>query len=453
MRSAGYRLSVVVVVFLIALTAVPEHVVAQPPSLLQFGGQKGDSRKQKGGKQFGGIKKGSVTQPSDPRRGGGSKNEPGQERRGRKGRDHGDRENGWPNLPPEFQTISNEEFKELTFLCEKALAWIIDAKQKSSRPEDIADFFGVAALRKAEKTSVDDEENDANNESQKEFGTKLFSAFSSSQQASLVKLMLEQRTALQQYQEQRSLFIDELAKLRDAKKINERQLLQMAEALGEAEGSLGFAQAQCFAELQKSIDPDHIEYLRILRANPTTIDGIPSGAAAQKAQDTLNRLEDGDRKALQALAVKAFSWLTGSAKQNAEWAPGRTANYFGNVKSRGRGKTDTLAAEFLGALNPAQRQQMARLLKGQSRLMRDYLAKRAQLSAGLLGLKESKAIIEKKFSIAAGNLGELEGQLALVQAKVFEQMRGTVSDAQQVFFRHNLLADDSTANGAPAVEQ
>jgi len=386
---------------------------------------------QKGGKG----KQGQATGRQKNGRGGGHKG-------GGKSAQKDNRESPAAHLPVGFQQLSRDEVKQLDGLTQRALGWIGESSPKRTRPSLVAPFFGGFGTARGSTNDPDEgdgEEQDQSERLNSNVGLLVLAVLDDEQRDVLARLLIDQRNAIQVYAKTRDSLTAKLQEIRGQTQTSrtfDRGVAELAGELGEQEASIGLAQAKAFVELRKSLREDQLEYLQLVRANSDVL--RTETPAVQKVRDLLAKLDDDDQEALQSLAIKAVSFATGTADQNALVRDGKSATLLGSVKAGG--KSDGSTTAFLGTLTVAQQRQLYLLLQSEQRVAGTYAAKRSQIIAALDSLKDGKPVNEQRMRQAGSALVTIEGRVALQEARTFEQLSTSLSKAQSVFISQNLLA-------------
>jgi len=382
----------------------------------------------------------------------GGKGKQGQTAGGRKGgkgggqgAQKGDRESPAAHLPVGFHGLSKDEVKQLDGLTQRALGWICKTAPKRSSDEPVADFFGSLATDRGSRGgdgNAPDGKDDDNQSAERgrEIGLLVMAVLDAKQRNQLAKLLVGQRGSMQEYGQLRDRLTAKLQELRGEQRPSrtfDRDVTQLAGELGEKEAEIAFAQARSFVALHKSIREDQLEYLRLVRANPDVLK--TDNPAVQSVRDLLAKMEDRDQALLQSLAVKAMSFATGTAVENALARSSKSPSLLGTVK--GGGKSDGSTTAFLATLTVSQQRTLFTVLQSEQRLAGGYTKRRSQLIAALDSLKDGKPVNEHKLKQAGGDLVEIEARAALLEARAFERLSTSLSKAQAVFISQNLLPE------------
>ncbi len=371
----------------------------------------------------------------------------GGQKTGGRGTQKGESESAAAHLPAGFQGLSKDEVKLLEGVTQRALGWIGKTSPKRSSGDSVADFFGGLATDRGDGDGPESkDDDDPSPERSRDVGLLVMAVLDAEQRDQLAKLLVDQRGVLQGYGQLRDRLSAKLQELRGESRpsrVFDRDVTQLAADLGQKELEIAIAQARNFVVLRQTLREDQLEYLRLVRASPNAMK--TDSPAVQSVRELLEKMDDRDQAALQALTVKAVSFATGNAEENALIRIGKSPGLLGTVK--GGGKSDGSTAAFLGSLNAAQQRALFTLLQSEQRLVSGYLTGRNQIVAALDSLKDGQPVNEHKLKQAGGELMEIEARAALLEARAFEQISTSLSKAQTVFIAQHLLPETEGKGG------
>ncbi len=344
-------------------------------------------------------------------------------------------------LPAKFQTLTNDQAREVGLLSELNVLWIGDVRETPGF-DPVVDLFGPFGGQRPE---VDEdvpagtippppiEEN--------ERGLVVLSGLSREQINDLLTLVKEQKSQQAAYNLSRAKLISKLRQVRDREvketpaeiRTHEREVVDLGKEMGEHEARLAVNQAWAFIQFEAKFGLEQKNYLRRLREDPSAFK--LDSPAVKTAREILTQLEEPLPLLLQDMAAKLASYLSGTAEQNATRRPPRQATLLGKTSP----KFPELTSQFLETLNPAQQDRLILLLSAERPYTTDYVKKRIEFIAALDALKKLTTLNDKKFILAGSQMGELEARVALAQARTFEQVRLSLSQSQLFFVTQNLL--------------
>lgn len=345
-------------------------------------------------------------------------------------------------LPGKFQTLTNDQAKEAGLLSELAVLWIGDVREPASS-DPVADLFGPFGGQRPE---VDDDDLPAGQApppvvEENERGLVVLSGLNREQIDSLLTLVKEQKEPLAAYNLSRAKLISKLRQIRDREvketaaeaRALEKEIVDLGKEMGENEAKLAVNQAWAFIQFQSKLGMEQKAYFGKLREDPSAFK--LDSPAVRAAREMLTKIEEPYPLQMQDMAAKLASFLSGTAEQNASRRPPRSSTLLGKTSP----KFPETTQQFLETLSPAQQERMIQLLAVERPYTTDYVKKRIEFIAALDGLKKITTLNDKKFLLAGSQMGELEARIALAQARAFEQVRLTLSQAQLFFINQNLV--------------
>ncbi len=346
------------------------------------------------------------------------------------------------SLPQKFQTLTNDQAREVGLLAELAVLWVGDVREAPGL-DPVVDLFGPFGGQRPEVDEdmqvpgaapvVPAEEN--------ERGLIVLSGLGREQYLGILELVRQQKEPLAAYTLSRAKLISKLRQLRDREtketiseaRTHEKEVVELGKEMGENEARLAVNQAWAFIQFESKFSVDQKNYLRMLRENPGAFK--LDSPAVKTTRELLAQLEEPLPLQMQDMAAKLCSYLSGTAEQNAARRPHRAGTLLGKTSA----KFPEVAPQFLETLNPAQQDRFIQLLAAERPYTTDYVKKRLEFIAALDGLKKVTTLNDKKFILAGAQMGEVEARVALAQARIFEQLRLSMSQSQLFFINQNLV--------------
>lgn len=343
-------------------------------------------------------------------------------------------------LPGNFRSLSDSDAREIGLLSELAVLWVGDIRERPG-VDPVADLFGPFGGQRPVSedaqpqiggTPVEADEN--------ERGLIVLSGLGRTQFLGVLDMVRQQRQPLAAYAFSRAKVIAKLRQLRDREKETpneirtfEKEVIELGKEMGENEARLAVEQAWAFVDFDSKFSAEQRNYLKGLRDNPGAFK--LDSPAVKQTRVLLTQLEEPLPLQMQDMAAKMYSFLSGTGELNASRRPHRSATLLGRTSPRFPDE----AVRFLETLNAAQQDRLVQLLAAERPFTSDYVKKRTEFILALDGLKKTTTLSDTKFLKAGAQLGELETRVALAQAKVFDQLRLTLSQSQLFFITQNLV--------------
>ncbi len=346
------------------------------------------------------------------------------------------------SLPQKFQTLTNDQAREVGLLAELAVLWVGDVREAPGL-DPVIDLFGPFGGQRPE---VDEEDQPAGAApvvpvEENERGLVVLSGLGRDQFNAVLDLVRQQKEPLAAYTLSRAKLVSKLRQLRDREtketaaeaRTHEKEVVELGREMGENEARLALGQAWAFVQFEGKLSVEQKNYLRMLRENPSAFK--LDSPAVKTTRDLLAQLEEPLPLQMQDMAAKVASFLSGNAEQNAVRRPHRAGTLLGKTSS----KFPEVTAQFLETLNPAQQDRFIQLLAAERPYTSEYVKKRLEFLAALDGVKKVTTLNDKKFILAGAQMGEVEARVALAQARIFEQIRLSLSQSQLFFITQNLV--------------
>jgi len=202
--------------------------------------------------------------------------------------------------------------------------------------------------------------------------------------------------------------------------------------------------------LEDSLTAKQKQWIDAWRKDPES-----AGKSAKSIRVEMTQSSDRkDGKQLEDLYAKAFSWLTGSAKDNEIIPIGQPAQFFGFVSIRhksghaaSRGK---IAKDFLEILTPSQQTLLQQAIQTQMPVVRQFLEKRHLFLNQLSALRTHPDLFNPVVvHQLARDMGTLEMQAARIEAETYRKIRVSMTEAQlaeAMKMRGEYTLDESQVN-------
>lgn len=343
-------------------------------------------------------------------------------------------------LPAKFHSLSTSEARELGLVSELAVLWIGDVREGRG-VDPVADLFGpFGGQRPVSEDATPQIGGTPTEANENERGLIVLSGLGRSQFMGILQIVQQQRQPQAAYAYSRAKMIAKLRQLRDREKETpaevrtfEKEVIELGKEMGENEARLAIHQAWAFVDFEAKFSPEQRNYLKGLRDNPDAFK--LDSPAVKQTRVLLSQLEEPLPLQMQDMAAKIYSFLSGTGEQNATRRPHRAATLLGRTSARFPDEV----SRFLDTLNAAQQDRLVQLLAAERPYTTDYVQKRTEFILALDGLKKTTTLNDKKFLSAGSQMGEIEARVALAQAKVFEQLRLSLSQSQLFFISQNLV--------------
>ena len=174
--------------------------------------------------------------------------------------------------------------------------------------------------------------------------------------------------------------------------------------------------------------------MAILLSMLSPVVALDVSAAVTPVRD-IRQLVVTERQLLDAVASRTLSWLTGSASNNDYISIGRIANYFGFVGLRvASGQSvsrNRVAADTLAVLTPAQRAELALLLKTQLAPFEQTREARFEINRALERLLIGESVSKSTFLQLGREYGASEAELGRVLATTLGAVAQSLTPSQR----------------------
>ncbi|MEM6279925.1 MAG: c-type cytochrome [Verrucomicrobiota bacterium] len=324
-------------------------------------------------------------------------------------------------------------------LSSKGFAWLSGSpadNEKLSIGKN-AQFFGFVALRYQSGRSAN----------RGALGRAFFEIADSEQRKLIPKAVLAEERALEDWWTTRAtllrLYEDHLY---TGKPIDEKRARQAGAEHSELGAVVAIHEARAFAKLERSLREEQRAQIMAWRENPEKareIGGTGRVNSEVLEKDQLKQLED--------LYAKAFSWLTGTPKDNEIIPLGQPAQFFGFVAIRhksghaaSRGK---IAKSFREILTREQLAAIDLAIAEQLPVVEKFLQHRHSFLEELALLRsEPEAFEEARALKLAVKMGELEAEAGWIEAQAYRTVRASMSEDQileMMALRSDYIVDPS----------
>ena len=195
-------------------------------------------------------------------------------------------------------------------------------------------------------------------------------------------------------------------------------------------------EAHAFAILEDTLTHSQSSALRSWRKNPES-----APHARRGGQMTVAGFNREQTKQLENLFAKAFSWITGTAKDNEVIPLGQPAQFFGFVsirhKSGHAANRGRIAKSFLDILNAPQLDIIDTAIQEQLPVARSFLENRRLFLDTLPLLRTQPDKFSKtEATKIAREMGSNEIELGRIEAKAYRKIRETMTDDQTSQMMH-----------------
>ena len=157
-------------------------------------------------------------------------------------------------------------------------------------------------------------------------------------------------------------------------------------------------------------------------------------AQNKNVKNARKKVMNDDKKELDNLAVRSFSWLTGTSTDNDYVSVGKVAHYFGVISLR-LDSGHTLSRGGFGKsvfqlLNDSQKEEMLSLLEELKVPLADYHKNHNEINRQLEKLLRRETFNLKKCKELSENQSVAEGEIGVLSAKVFYKIYNSLSEEQ-----------------------
>ncbi len=304
-----------------------------------------------------------------------------------------------------------------------------------------AQFFGFVALRYQSGRAA----------SRGTLGRAFYAICDDRQRAILENAVLQEKTPLQQWWLVREEILTILEDhLYSGTSVDQPKYWAAGEKFSLLNAMVATYEASAFARLEDSLTAKQKQWIDAWRKDPES-----AGKSAKSIRVEMTQSSDRkDGKQLEDLYAKAFSWLTGTAKDNEIIPIGQPAQFFGFVSIRhksghaaSRGK---IAKDFLEILTPSQQTLLQQAIQTQIPVVRQFLEKRHLFLNQLSALRTHPDLFNPVVvHQLARDMGTLEMQAARIEAETYRKIRVSMTEAQlaeAMKMRGEYTLDESQVN-------
>lgn len=320
--------------------------------------------------------------------------------------------------------IMNDERKELAKVASRSFSWLTGTAADNDYVSvgKIAHYFGVISLRINSNHSL----------SRGGLGKSTFQLLNTNQKNSLLGLLSDLKKPLNDYKTYHELVNRELEKLIRREPFDKGMCIDYSKKILLAEGQIGYISAKKFHELYQSLSPSQISSLKMMRTQVES--KVPMEKVKSKGKGLLKNISHEDTIEIWNLSTRFMAWVTGTEKDDEFTPTGKTSQHFGFVSVRvgsGHGITrGGVAKEVMQVLNTEQIQKLKDFVKAQKPLMDDFLALRFRLTKTLRGILKNENVLNEEISKISEEMGTLEGEMTVMQAKLYIALRDSFSEEQ-----------------------
>ncbi len=323
----------------------------------------------------------------------------------------------------------------------KGFAWLSGSPADNEKLSvgKTAQFFGFVAVRYASGRVAQ----------RGELGRAFHDLATPAQRAVMLKAVKEEEAVLKSWWACRSKILRKLEHhLYTGDAFKKEEMEPLAKEFGWLNAKAGLIEARAFAAVEDTLTNAQWRHLRSLRQNP--------GLASKGRQNHKRRRFPGLSRELAAqyedLYAKAFTWLTGTMKDNQTIPLGQPAQFFGFVSIRhksghgaSRGK---IYKQFANMLNINQHTIVTGAMKNLWPETERFIAKRNELLVEMAKLRsKSVAIDAAKYKAIATELGLLEIRCGMAEARAYHLIRKGMTEKQtqqMMAIRSEYILDQKT---------
>ena len=212
---------------------------------------------------------------------------------------------------------------------------------------------------------------------------------------------------------------------------NLKELGALAREFGRLNAHIAFIEAKAFATVEDLLTPQQWQQLRAIRKAPAL--AAEKGHKSKKiwfsglSRDLTAQFED--------LYAKAFSWLTGTVKDNQTIPLGQPAQFFGFVsirhKSGHAASRGRISKQFAELLDEPQRTLVTEGTKELWPHVQRFMAKRNELLVEMEKLRKAPNTFNpEQYRQIANDLGLIEIKCGMVEAGTYHKIRKSMTDEQ-----------------------
>jgi len=205
----------------------------------------------------------------------------------------------------------------------------------------------------------------------------------------------------------------------------------------ELSGELAFQRAEAYGKIAGSLtDAQKAELAKLKFGDSRTWPEVPEAFDKRTVSHQVH-------VAMMTYASEFFSWLAGSVEADTYFCPEGHGTYFGAfymkdapaVHQKNYSISTALTGDsgeaFLAALNPAQREQITRLVELQRQALQDIVATRRAVATELRRFLSGGSAGKEKILKLCRHYGELDGELSYYYATHFAEVNKTLTAEQR----------------------
>lgn len=343
-------------------------------------------------------------------------------------------------------TWSAEEYSGLrgekdlrSAMASKGFAWLSGSpadNEKLSVGKN-AQFFGFVALRYQSGRAAN----------RGTLGRAVYSIANKEQQTVFAEAVVREQTPLNQWWEVREEILTLLEDhLYTGLPIDREKITSLGERFSLLNSEVAISEATAFAAFEDSLSMEQETLLSGWRANAES-----AGEYGKNIKVEAANVDRELHKQLEDLYAKAFSWLTGKPEDNEIIPIGQPAQFFGFVsirhKSGHAASRGTISKSFMGLLGAEQGDVIARAVKSQVPIVREFLENRHEFLSQLGMLRSDPSLFDRDFvDRLSREMGRLEIEAACIEAEAYRKIRVSMSEEQVaglMELRGDYIVDDS----------
>lgn len=322
---------------------------------------------------------------------------------------------------------------EMEALASKGFTWLTGspADNDVSAVGKSAQYFGFVSLRYSSARAA----------SRGGAANAFYEILNPEQRQSMIALVREQQAAHDAYAEARIKIMRQLETiLYTGQELDEEHILALGETYGRGDTEVALLQARAYGKIQATLTPAQRTALRDLRSRVIAGDSLETkgqkgrGGPKGPINADARGLSQEQRHELINVCGKGFTWLTGTPKDNESLPLGKPGMFFGFISLRQKSGQSVsrggVAWEFHKLLNAAQQAVLDETAKAQHPIVDAYLAKRIVFLRHLERFLSGQDVDEKILLQQGVELGQLDVQVGILQARAYAKIRDTLNEQQ-----------------------
>ncbi|MEM7600243.1 MAG: c-type cytochrome, partial [Verrucomicrobiota bacterium] len=262
-------------------------------------------------------------------------------------------------------------------------------------------------------------------------GRAMFSIADEAQRSRMVEAVVAEKAALNEWWVVRERILTLLEDhLYTGLPIDRDKLTSLGVEFSHLGTQVAIHEATAFAAFEDAMTGNQAELMKGWRADPES-----AGGYGRDIRVSADGFERQDQKQLEDLYAKAFSWLTGTPKDNEIIPIGQPAQFFGFVsirhKSGHAASRGAIAKDFFRMLNDEQQRHIEKAVDQQIPVVREFLANRHEFLKQLASLRDDLASLDQRSLHGfSAEMGQLEMDAAVIEAEAYRAIRASMNDGQ-----------------------